>query len=54
MQKSGLRRLPVIDEEGRLVGIFTLTTLLKRRETFRDEDLGISESQLLELSYGDL
>jgi len=52
IRKFGCRRLPVVNKDGKLIGIFSLTALLDRRK--EGDDLGISESELLELSYGDL
>jgi CBS-domain-containing membrane protein len=53
LHKSGSKWLPVIDHDRKLLGIFTLDVLLERRKASGD-DMGVSESELLKFSYGDL
>jgi len=53
MRESRSARLPVVDPDRKLLGIFSLRALLERRKESGD-DMGVGESELLEFSYGDL
>ena len=53
MRESRSARLPVVDPDRKLLGVFSLKALLERRRE-SDDDMGVAESELLEFSYGDL